>query len=86
MAPSINNVDSFFRGGAEKYIFALLYLDTEMRMNVLGIKKVHYEDPEFTKIWRNKILRVLERSKHPQVLEAISKLNDLYIEMTGDEE
>lgn len=46
---------NFFKSIAHKYVFALLYTDGNLRMNLLGISKLMYYNEKLATEWRDAI-------------------------------
>lgn len=74
---------SYFSSPEAMIIFTLIYLDGEIREEVLGIKEEFYESIKKAKMWRGRIASKIHPDKcHlPQSAEATAKLNFLYEEM-----
>jgi len=75
--------DLYFRGDAEKFIFILLELDGKIRLDKLGINKMHYSRKDIADKWRNEISKVIHPDicMHPQASDAMAELNEMYKEM-----
>lgn len=84
------SIDDFFKSEEHKLIFALLYTDTKLRADLLGLSEDLYLDKAKAKEWRNTV----QKKIHPDICkitgadEAVKKINELYARMTevDDEE
>lgn len=80
------NPDEYFTSKANEYIFYLLELDGEVRMNKLCITKRHFTNKRFARQW----MLAISKEIHPDVCknsnaaEAMSKLNSIYDGMVGN--
>lgn len=61
-----------------KYIFFLVELRGKIQLDFLGIDPGHYSNKEKAKNWYNKIKKIIEKSGHSKVDEAIVSLEKLY--------
>ncbi len=81
------NIDDYFKSEEHKLIFALVYTDTYLRADLLGITEELYTDKKLAKAWRNSIISKI----HPDVCnipgakEAVEKLNAFYERMKTDD-
>lgn len=73
----------YFKGEAEKYLFYLLELQGEERLNKLGVNKMHYVNKERANKWKNNIAKIIhpDNCHHEKAEEAMEVLNKLYEEM-----
>lgn len=82
------DLDLYFVSEAHKLIFALLFIDKEIRMELLGIEEELYLDEEKAKEWYRRIAKII----HPDTCKikgcekAIMKLNELYTGMVKEDE
>ena len=69
----------------DEYIFYLLELEGELRMQKLGINKSHFTNKKKAKQWRDKISKEIhpDKSDHKKAEEAMAKLNSIYEAMIG---
>ena len=80
--------DLYFVSEAHKLVFALLFTDKKIRMELLGIGEELYLDKEKAKEWHHRIAK----NNHPDTSkiegceEAIMKLNELYAGMVKVDE
>lgn len=80
-------MDAYFTSEEHKLIFALVFTDTTLRAQLLGITEELYMDKQKAKEWRNAIVKKI----HPDVCkidgaaEAIKKLNDFFNSMTEED-
>lgn len=74
----------YFKSEADRIIYALLRLNGEQKLIELGINKSHTRDLEKAKSWRNKLAKIIHPDvcKHPESVEASTKLTQLYEQMT----
>lgn len=79
--------ENYFISKAAEYIFYLLELDGEARLEKLGITKMHFVSKDKAKNWRNNIAKIIHPDKcnHKMAREATAKLSKIYMELTGDE-
>lgn len=86
---SVNDVDTsnYFTCKSNEYIFYLLELDGEIRMNKLGITPAHFSNHAKAKLWRDQLSKLIHPDicHHPEAGEAMATLNELYRQMTGRE-
>lgn len=75
--------ESYFSTKESMIIFALLYLEGDIRANILGIREDLYESEKKAKNWRGKIVKLIhpDKCKHPRADDATSKLNAIYNRM-----
>lgn len=75
--------DIYFKGETERYIFFLLELDGEQRLEKLGVNRVHYSNKEIADKWRNGIAKIIHPDvcSHIKAEEAMAELNEMYREM-----
>lgn len=82
------NLDLYFVSEAHKLIFALLFTDKGIRMELLGIEEELYLDEQKAKEWHHRIAKII----HPDTCKiegcekAIMKLNELYTGMVKADE
>lgn len=82
------DLDSYFVSEAHKLIFALLFTDKKIRMELLGIEEELYLNEEKAKEWHHRIAKII----HPDTCtiegceKAIMKLNELYSGMVKADE
>lgn len=84
----INSQDTiYFSSQAAEYIFYLVELDGEIRMEKLGITSSCFTNKRSAKNWREKISKVIHPDicHHLHANDAMSKLNELYAHMVGRE-
>ena len=80
--------DLYFVSEAHKLVFALLFTDKKIRMELLGIGEELYLDKDKAKEWHYRIAKII----HPDTCkiegceEAIMKLNELYAGMVKVDE
>lgn len=79
--------EEYFASKANEYIFYLTELDGELRMKKLGITKTHFSNKKRAKTWRDKISKQIhpDVNNHPKSHLAMSKLNEMYTSMVGNE-
>lgn len=79
--------DEYFTSKSNEYIFYLIELDGELRMKKLGITKTHFTNKKRAKTWRDKISKEIhpDINNHPKAHLAMSKLNEMYASMTGND-
>lgn len=79
--------EEYFVSKANEYIFYLTELDGELRMKKLGITKTHFSNKKRAKTWRDKISKQIhpDVNNHPKSHLAMSKLNEMYASMVGNE-
>ena len=79
--------DKYFKSKQHRYIFALVEFVGESRARILEITKELYNDKYKSKIWRDKIIKLI----HPDLCtiegceKAMAKVNALYSRMVEDE-
>ena len=78
-----SNFDSYFSNSEAMIIFALIYLDGDIRSKILGIHESLYESKGKAQSWKRRLVSKLhpDRCKHPQANAAIAKLNDIFDRM-----
>lgn len=84
----VNSQDAiYFTSQAAEYIFYLVELDGEVRVEKLGITSSCFSNKRSAKNWREKISRVIHPDicHHLYASDAMSKLNELYAHMVGRE-
>ena len=82
----VNSQDAiYFSSQAAEYIFYLVELDGEVRMDKLGITSSCFSNKRSAKTWREKISKVIHPDicHHLYASDAMSKLNELYAHMVG---
>ena len=79
--------EQYFISPSIEYIFYLVELDGEIRMNKLNITSKLFKDKKEAKSWRDKISKLIHPDvcTHAKSSEAMMKLNELYQQMTGRE-
>ena len=79
--------EQYFISPSIEYIFYLVELDGEIRMNKLNITSKLFKDKKEAKSWRDKISKLIHPDvcPHAKSSEAMMKLNELYQQMTGRE-
>lgn len=88
MSKNVNSTDedlaSYFKDEASKVIFALIYLDKQIRTQVLDIDQSLYESKEKAKKWRDNLAKIIhpDNCQHSRANDAMAKLNDFYRRMT----
>jgi hypothetical protein len=75
--------ESYFCNPEAMIIFALLYLEGDIRSKILGIHEPLYESKKKAQGWKRQLVSKLhpDRCKHPQANDALSKLNDIFNRM-----
>jgi hypothetical protein len=75
--------DDFFISKEAKLIFAILYVETEKRADLLGITEDLYESLSAAKEWFSSIMKTIHPDKcdHPEATKASSELNKIYKRM-----
>ena len=68
----------YFKDETSKYIFFLVELKGKPQLDFLGIDPSHYSNKEKAKNWYNKIKKIIEKSGHSKVDEAMISLEKLY--------
>ncbi|WP_405351973.1 hypothetical protein [Fusobacterium animalis] len=68
----------YFKDETSKYIFFLVELKGKPQLDFLGIDPGHYSNKEKAKNWYNKIKKIIEKSGHSKVDEAMVSLEKLY--------
>ena len=81
------SMDTYFASEEHKLIFALVFTDTDLRAQLLGITEELYTDKQKAKEWRNSVAKKIhpDYCKIDGAAEATKKLNDFYKSMTEDE-
>lgn len=77
-------LDSYFKSNEEKIIFALIYLDGDIRAELLSIREELYESKRKAKYWHARLVKKIhpDYCEHPLADEATAKLNSIYERMT----
>ncbi|OZY85887.1 hypothetical protein CBP51_02290 [Cellvibrio mixtus] len=77
-------LDSYFKSKEEKIIFALIYLDGQIRADLLSIKEEMYESKKKGKYWYSRLVKIVhpDHCKHPLASNATAKLNAIYERMS----
>ena len=70
--------DLYFIDETTKIIFALVELPGKVKMDLLGIKRIHYINKDIAKSWYEEINNKIKNSKHPKAVEAVKQLENLY--------
>jgi len=75
-----STLSGFFANEQLMLIFALIYLDQDLRVEILGINEEMYESAAKAKRWRAKIVKKIhpDYCPHPQASAATAKLNSIY--------
>lgn len=72
----------FFKSQAAEYAFALIKLDREARMNILGITESHYSDKDVADQWKMHIETVIITEGEEEFKDlALLRLYELYNRM-----
>lgn len=79
--------DTYFISDATEYIFYLVELDGEARTKKLNITSNLFKNQKAAKSWRDKISKTIHPDicHHVKASEAMTKVNELYQQMTGRE-
>lgn len=74
---------SYFIDEPSMLIFALIFLDGEIRENILGIREELYDSKNKAKYWKARLIKKIHPDicNHPSANEATAKLNSLYERM-----
>lgn len=77
------SLNEFFADEQSMLIFAIIYLDKDIRAEILGIREDMYESSAKAKRWRAKIVKKIhpDYCHHAQANEATAKLNSIYERM-----
>ena len=77
----------YFNSQISKLIFYLLELDGEIRLEKLGVNKLHYLNKEKADKWKRNLVKKLHPDvcNHPKADKAIIEVNSLYKEMIENE-
>ena len=70
--------DLYFIDETTKIIFALVELPGKVKMDLLGIQRIHYINSNISKKWYEEIKNKIMDSKHPKLMEAMKELEKLY--------
>lgn len=70
--------DLYFIDETTKIIFALVELPGKVKMDLLGIQRIHYINSDISKKWYEEIKNKIMDSKHPKLMEAMKELENLY--------
>ena len=70
--------DLYFKDETTKIIFALVELPGKVKMDLLGIQRIHYINSDISKKWYEEIKNKIMDSKHPKLMEAMKELEKLY--------
>ena len=70
--------DLYFIDETTKIIFALVELPGKVKMDLLGIQRIHYINSVISKKWYEEIKNKIMDSKHPKLMEAMKELEKLY--------
>ena len=81
---NVEEKENFFKSEEAKIIFYLLEIDGLKRAKALNITRMQYSNKKEAKKWRDNIAKKIHPDicKHKEAARAISKLNQLYEEMT----
>lgn len=84
--PPVSSEEIYFNSSAHEYLFYLLELEGELRMNKLGITRQHFSNPKLAKQWYHAIAKQIHPDicHHPKATLAMSELSQLFNEMSGD--
>lgn len=71
---------NYFADEESMLLFALIHLDGEIRMKLLGIDPDLYESEEKAKRWRADLMKKIhpDQCRHPDAAKATAKLNKIY--------
>ncbi len=70
--------DLYFKDETTKIIFALVKLPGKVKMDLLGIQRIHYFNSDISKNWYEETKNKIINSKHPKLMEAMKELEKLY--------
>ena len=70
--------DLYFIDETTKIIFALVELPGKVKMDLLGIQRIHYINSDISKKWYEEIKNKIMDSKLPKLMEAMKELEKLY--------
>lgn len=70
--------DLYFKDETTKIIFALVELPGKVKMDLLGIQRIHYFNSDISKNWYEETKNKIINSKHPKLMEAMKELEKLY--------
>ena len=70
--------DLYFKDETTKIIFALVKLPGKVKMDLLGIQRIHYFNSDISKNWYEETKNKIMNSKHPKLMEAMKELEKLY--------
>ena len=70
--------DLYFIDETTKIIFALVELPGKVKMDLLGIQRIHYINRDVSKNWYEEIKNKIMDSKHTKLMEAMKELEKLY--------
>ena len=70
--------DLYFIDETTKIIFALVELPGKVKMDLLGIQRIHYINRDVSKNWYEEIKNKIMNYKHPKLMEAMKELEKLY--------
>ena len=70
--------DLYFKDEATKIIFALVKLEGNQQLDLLGIDQSHYLNREKAKQWYTETKEKIANSNHPKLDEAMEVLEKLY--------
>ena len=71
--------DLYFIDETTKIIFALVELPGKVKMDLLGIQRIHYINSDIkVNIWYEETKNKIINSKHPKLMEAMKELEKLY--------
>ena len=77
-------MEIYFLNSGIRFIYALVELDGQKRLEELGVSKQLYYNAKKAEAWRNSIFnKIEENSNHPKAKAAITQLNKLYSSMTA---
>lgn len=76
----------YFVSPAAEYIYALVELDGQARLDKLGVNIRLYRDADLARAWRDHVARQIhpDRCPHPNAARAMARLNELSASMTGE--
>ena len=70
--------DLYFIDETTKIISALVELPGKVKMDLLGIQRIHYFNSDISKNWYEETKNKIMDSKHPKLMEAMKELEKLY--------
>lgn len=78
-------IEGYFASEEQEYMYYLIELDGEQRMEKLGISSNHFINKKRAKEWRDSMSKKIhpDVSQHIKAAEAMSQINMIYNEMIG---